>query len=518
MQIYIFKNNEQFGPFDAAQIEDYIKTNVFDINDFAWSEGEPEWIPLSDLLLKQTNIQDVEDVGISPSPAEIQLSQEEEAKILTAEIAEQFLKNSDAVALSEFTTIEDYAACVLATHKGEISLNGLKTLSDAAARLLSKHKGFLSLNGLEFLSDESARAFAYHGGDLRLGIGKGADLSALEGLNDAAAKFIAAEPATARKLLAQHGRLDLKGLTSLSDAAAAALASQKGFLSLSGLKSLSDSSAEALSRHEGFLDLSGLESLSDSSASSLANIFRKGFLWLEGQAEEACKVARSRARERLETATNFANQILSSSESINPKKMQKQILALEKLYDFAGVPKNSREGVIQIKRALAELEIKIAQANEQSQVKAQAQSEARAKEKAHAIAQSEARAKEKAHAIAQAEARAKEKAHAIAQAEVKAKNRSESIKTIFFVSFFIVTPIVGIILLCIGFGNIESNSAVNLILTGFICIALPFGGIFVVAAMSGSSDPQTRNTQVAMWQRQQMMNKLDDIRSEFNDE
>jgi hypothetical protein len=77
---------------------------------------------------------------------------------------------------------------------------------------------------------------------------------------------------------------------------------------------------------------------------------------------------------------------------------------------------------------------------------------------------------------------------------------------------------VGIILLCIVFGNIESNSAVNLILTGFICIALPFGGIFVVAAMSGSSDPQTRNTQVAMWQRQQMMNKLDDIRSEFNDE
>lgn len=482
MHIYIYKNNEQFGPFSSDQIQAYINTNVFAMDDLAWSEGEADWIPLSDLLIKQSNIQDVEAIVMAPSSVEIEV-QQEEAKILTKDIAEQFLKNSDAVALSEFTTIEDYAACVLARHKGEIWLNGLKSLSDAAARLLSEHKGFLSLNGLEFLSDESARALAYHGGEI-------SDLSALEGLNDAAAKFIAAEPATARKLLAQHGRLDLKGLTSLSDAAAAALASQKGFLSLSGLKSLSDSSAEALSRHEGFLDLSGLESLSDSSASSLANIFRKGFLWLEGQAEEACKVARSRARERLETATNFANQILSSSESINPKKMQKQILALEKLYDFAGVPKNSREGVIQIKRALAELEIKIAQANEQSQVKAQAQSEARAKEKAHAIA----------------------------QAEVKAKNRSESIKTIFFVSFFIVTPIVGIILLCIGFGDIESKSAINLILPGFICIALPFGGIFVVAAMSGSSDPQTRNTQVAMWQRQQMMNKLDDIRSEFNDE
>jgi len=221
MQIYIFKNNEQFGPFDAAQIEEYIKTSVFAMDDFAWSEGEAEWIALSDLLLKKSQTQDDTGVGMSPSPVETEAPEEAKARILTVKIAEQFLKNSDSVALTEFITIEDYAACVLARHKGELWLNGLKSLSDVAARLLSEHKGFLSLNGLEFLSEESARALAYHRGEI-------ADLSVLEGLNDAAAKFITAEPATARKLLAQHGRLDLKGLTSLSDAAAEALSSQKG--------------------------------------------------------------------------------------------------------------------------------------------------------------------------------------------------------------------------------------------------------------------------------------------------
>jgi len=160
MQIYIYKNNDQFGPFDNAQIADYIKTNVFAMDDLAWAEGETEWIPLSDLLLKQTNIQDIEDVGISQSPAEIQFSQEEEAKILTREIAEQFLKNSDAVALSEFTTIEDEAAPVLARYKGRrLNLMGLTSLSDTAANALSQYNGGrINLAGVKSLTSVAAQA------------------------------------------------------------------------------------------------------------------------------------------------------------------------------------------------------------------------------------------------------------------------------------------------------------------------------------------------------------------------
>jgi hypothetical protein len=481
MQIYIYKNNEQFGPFNGTQIEEYIKTSVFAMEDFAWSEGEPEWIALSDLLLKQSHIHDVEDVGISPSPAEIQLSQEEEAKILTVEIAEQFLKNNHSVALSEFTTIEDYAACVLARHKGEIWLNGLKSLSDAAARLLSEHKGFLSLNGLEFLSDESARALAYHGGEI-------SDLSVLEGINDAAAKFITAEPAAARKLLAQHGRLDLKGLTSLSDAAAEALSRQKGFLSLSGLKSLSDSSAGALSRHEGFLDLSGVASLSDSSARSLANIFRKGFLWLEGQAEVDCKVARTRAREALKTAKNLTNQILASSESIDPKKMRTQILELEKLNDIAGVPKNSREGVKQIKRALAELETKIAQA------KAQAQAQARAKAKALADAR------------AQAAAKASE------------PMSDKAICGIWCLSSIVVCVISFIWLTSLDspVDNADQPLLIFLIITLMISALSSLISLMVLGNWENGGAPSKET--ITFLQRQQMINRLNDIRNDLNDE
>jgi hypothetical protein len=159
MQIYIFKNNEQFGPFDAAQIEDYIKTNVYDINDFAWSEGEPEWIPLSDLLIKQSQTQDVEINVMKAKPAEIPSApQVAEIKILTNNIAKQFLKDNDSIHLGEFTVIEPSAAQVLAKHKGELNLSGLTSLSDKSAMELSKHKGLLVLVNLASLSNTGAEA------------------------------------------------------------------------------------------------------------------------------------------------------------------------------------------------------------------------------------------------------------------------------------------------------------------------------------------------------------------------
>ena len=316
MQIYIFKNNEQFGPFDAAQIEDYIKTNVFDINNLAWSEGEAEWIPLSGLLIKQSQMPDVEINVMEAKLAEIPSApQVAEIKILTINIAKRFLKDNDSIHLGEFTLIEPSAAQVLAKHKGELNLSGLTSLSDKSAMELSKHQGLLVLVNLA---------------------------------------------------------------------------------------SLSNTGAEALVQSK----------------------------W----------------------SGNKTSLIASKN-----------------------------------------VEITLARAKARVEAKAQAQAKAQAKARAHATAS------------------------AAAESESQA-NRLENIKNTFLLLFFIVTPIVGIILLFIGFGNIESKSAINLILLGFICIALPFGGIFVVAAMSGSSDPQTRNTQVAMWQRQQMMNKLDDIRSEFNDE
>ena len=67
-------------------------------------------------------------------------------KILTKEIAKQFLESVNLVALSEFTAIEDEAAESLSKHEGDLFLDGLTSLSDAAAESLSKHEGRLRLS------------------------------------------------------------------------------------------------------------------------------------------------------------------------------------------------------------------------------------------------------------------------------------------------------------------------------------------------------------------------------------
>ena len=60
---------------------------------------------------------------------------------LTLEVAQEFLKDNDAVHLWEFNSIGDAAAESLAKHEGNLDLSGLTTLSDAAAKALGKHNG-----------------------------------------------------------------------------------------------------------------------------------------------------------------------------------------------------------------------------------------------------------------------------------------------------------------------------------------------------------------------------------------
>ena len=79
-----------------------------------------------------------------------------DGKVLTREIAEQFLADEDAVDLCVFTHIEDAAAESLSKHEGyRLILNGLTSLSDAAAESLSKHEGGISLS-LDNLPESAA--------------------------------------------------------------------------------------------------------------------------------------------------------------------------------------------------------------------------------------------------------------------------------------------------------------------------------------------------------------------------
>ena len=63
-------------------------------------------------------------------------------KVLTKEIAEQFLADEDSVDLDEFKAIEDDAAESLGKHRGYLSLRGLTSLPKSAAAILRKHPFF----------------------------------------------------------------------------------------------------------------------------------------------------------------------------------------------------------------------------------------------------------------------------------------------------------------------------------------------------------------------------------------
>ena len=67
-------------------------------------------------------------------------------KVLTKEIAEQFLIRERSVDLDEFSTLDDEASAVLSTYSGDaLSFDGLTELSETSARNLSRYAGGLSL-------------------------------------------------------------------------------------------------------------------------------------------------------------------------------------------------------------------------------------------------------------------------------------------------------------------------------------------------------------------------------------
>ena len=81
-----------------------------------------------------------------------------EDKILTKEIAEQFIADEDSVDLYEFIKLDDDAAEILSEKSGSsLNLEGITSLSDEAAESLSKLKGGnLQLDGITSLGDETS--------------------------------------------------------------------------------------------------------------------------------------------------------------------------------------------------------------------------------------------------------------------------------------------------------------------------------------------------------------------------
>lgn len=143
-------------------------------------------------------------------------------KILTEKIAERFLKDKDSVDLSEFTSIEDAAAQVLAKHKGELCLNKLESISVEAAISLAKVElvtgefNFIQLDSLSLTPEVAAKLAEYRGDQLSFHCAS-VDLSTIQAFRPF------------------EGQLWLGKLTQLNDEMAAELASRSGGAYLDGL-------------------------------------------------------------------------------------------------------------------------------------------------------------------------------------------------------------------------------------------------------------------------------------------
>ena len=46
MKVYVSKNERQWGPYEASHVGSLIESGSFDLQDWAWIEGQTEWMPL----------------------------------------------------------------------------------------------------------------------------------------------------------------------------------------------------------------------------------------------------------------------------------------------------------------------------------------------------------------------------------------------------------------------------------------------------------------------------------------
>ena len=188
--------------------------------------------------------------------------------------------------LDDLTTLSDRAAEALARHVGQLHLDGLATLSEKAAIALIRHQGVVDvkLERLSVISPQVAEAFTKHRDEWRqraiadflyhLAV-EGTVEGMIEEVNYKLAKLDSLE--AAETLAKCECDLYLDHLTTLSAPIADVLAGHVGVLSLDRLTTLSDKAAKALGRHEGHVSLDGLTTLSEEAARWLGEHLPESF-------------------------------------------------------------------------------------------------------------------------------------------------------------------------------------------------------------------------------------------------
>jgi hypothetical protein len=75
MTLYIFKNNQQLGPFDESHVRNEMRSGNFSASDLACQEGSTQWVPLSTLFPAETYGQESNSQSSYPGMNQQQASQ-----------------------------------------------------------------------------------------------------------------------------------------------------------------------------------------------------------------------------------------------------------------------------------------------------------------------------------------------------------------------------------------------------------------------------------------------------------
>lgn len=201
--------------------------------------------------------------------------------VLTREIAETLICDSQLIQAGAYTDIDADAAILIGSAGKLLILDGLQTLPADLAKMLTTKSNIFSLEGLSMLELDTAKVLGKSN--------EGLNLPGLSSLSVSAAREIAnvtgcelvldglttlsedIAAILARYQGCMESTLSLDGLTEISEGVAAELKNHCGWLSLQGLTEISDEVALQLGKHQGeHLYLSSVDSLSDAAIQGLA--------------------------------------------------------------------------------------------------------------------------------------------------------------------------------------------------------------------------------------------------------
>ena len=76
VQIYLFQNDQQTGPYTEQQIRDLLAAGSLQSTDVCWHEGLPDWQPLESVISFRSSGPEIPNISLSapsqPAPTVVQ--------------------------------------------------------------------------------------------------------------------------------------------------------------------------------------------------------------------------------------------------------------------------------------------------------------------------------------------------------------------------------------------------------------------------------------------------------------